>query len=196
VKEDFMRKVIVFNRISIDGYFSETDGSTHNWFIADPEVDRAAHEMMNPDTIIFGRKTYQLFESFWHGAAEEPSSPPEIRTLADELNAMTKLVFSGTLEELKWKNSILVKNDLPAEIKKLKNGNGPDMVIFGSGTIAQQLTDEMLIDEYLLVVTPVILGSGISFFNGVKKHRLNLLEARSFKSGNVILHYKFSGSCN
>jgi dihydrofolate reductase len=189
-----MRKIIVFNRISLDGYFADADGNTHNWFITDPEVDKAAHEMMQPDTVLFGRLTYQIFESFWPGASEDPLSPEEVRIIAEELNEMTKIVFSETLNDVKWKNSILIKNNLPAEIRKLKMENGSDIVIFGSGTIAKQLTDEKLVDEYILVVTPVILGSGISFFKDVKKLSLKLLETRSFKSGNVMLHYKYNGN--
>jgi dihydrofolate reductase len=185
-----MRKIIMFNRISIDGFFAGPNGETHEWFITDPEVDKAAHKMMQPDTVLFGRVTYQMFENYWPKVATDSKAPKEAHATARELNEMTKLVFSKTLKEVTWENSKLIKGNLAEEIKKLKQGNGPDMVIFGSGTLVQQLTDEGLMDEYLFVVTPVILGAGKSFFKNVKKSNLKLLEAKRFKSGNIILHYK------
>lgn len=185
-----MRKVIVFNRVSLDGFFAGPNGESHEWFINDHEVDKAAHKMMQPDTILFGRITYQIFENYWPKVTTDPNAPKEARATAEELNDMTKLVFSKTLKEVTWQNSTLMKGNLADEVRELKQGNGPDMVIFGSGTIVQQLTDEGLIDEYLLVVTPVILGAGKSFFKAVKKRNLKLLETKDFKSGNVVLHYK------
>ena len=84
----------------------------------------------------------------------------------------------------------MIKDDLAAEVRKLKQGYGADIVIFGSGTIVQQLTSQRLIDEYLIGVTPVILGAGKSFFNDVKKLNLELLKAKNFDSGNILLHYR------
>src|SRR5207249_7464999 len=98
-----------------------------------------------------------------------------------ELKKMTKIVFSRRLKKVAWENSKLINGNLIEEVKKLKQDNGPDMVIFGSGTIVQQLTDVGLMDEYLFVVTPVILGAGKSLFNDVKKLDLKLLEVRYFK---------------
>ncbi|MDN4594679.1 dihydrofolate reductase family protein [Polycladomyces subterraneus] len=143
-----MRKVIMFNRISIDGFFAGLNGEI-DWFVNDTEVDKALHEMMQPDTILFGKVTYQMFESFWPHVATDPNAPQEARILANELNQMTKVVFSKTLKEVTWENSKLVKGDVTNEVSRLKQGEGPDIVIFGSGTIVQQLADEGLIDEYL-----------------------------------------------
>src|SRR5207249_4083504 len=119
-----------------------------------------------------------------------PKASKEAKATAEELRKMKKIVFSRRLKEVAWENSKLINGNLIEEVKKLKQGNGPDMVIFGSGTIVHQLTDAGLIDEYLFVVTPVILGSGKSLFNDVKKLDLKLLEVRDFKSGNVMLHYQ------
>jgi dihydrofolate reductase len=118
------------------------------------------------------------------------NAPTQLRDTAEELTQMKKIVFSKTLKSVKWRNSELVKGNLVAEVKKLKKGNGPDMVIFGSGTIIQQLTVAGLIDEFVLVETPVVLGKGKSFFKDVKKLGLELLKSKDFKSGNVLLHYK------
>jgi dihydrofolate reductase len=187
-----MRKIIVFNRVSIDGFFAGPNGESHEWFINDPKVDKAAHEMMNPDTILFGRETYEIFEDFWPGQLKDKDAPKELKNTARELNGMTKLVFSRRLKKVSWENSELMHGDLIKEVKKLKHGKGADIVIFGSGTIIQQLTEEKLIDEYLLVVTPVVLGTGISFFKNVRKFDLELFKTKSFKSGNVMLHYRTS----
>src|SRR6266516_4549634 len=164
-----MRKVIMFNRVSMDGFFAGPKGESHEWFITDPKVDKAAHRIMQPDTVLFGRVTYQIFESYWPKVDADPKASKELRNTANELNEMTKLVFSKTLKKVSWENSRIIHGDLATEVKKLKRGKGPDMVIFGSGTIVQQLTGKGLIDEYLFVVTPVILGAGKSLFEDVKK---------------------------
>jgi dihydrofolate reductase len=186
-----MRKVIMFNRISLDGFFAGPNGEI-DWFVPDPEVDKATHEMMHPDTILFGRLTYQMFESYWPHLATDPNAPKEALVLANELNQMTKVVFSKTLKEVTWENSKLVMGNIAGEVKQLRQGAGPEIVIFGSGTIVQQLAGDGLIDEYLILVSPVILGTGILLFKDVKKSNLKLLGARDFNSGNVLLHYRFS----
>jgi dihydrofolate reductase len=189
-----MRKVIMFNRISVDGFFAGPNGEI-DWFVVDHELDKALHEMgqpnaISPDTVLLGRVTYQLFESVWPKVAADPEAPEEARVIANELNQMTKVVFSKTLKEVFWENSKLVKDDVTKEVSRLKQGEGSDILIFGSGTIVQQLADEGLIDEYLLAVTPVVLGTGKPLFKDVKKFNLKLLESRNFKSGNVLLHYE------
>jgi dihydrofolate reductase len=181
----------MFNRVSIDGFFAGPNGEI-DWFVHDPEVDKATHEMMHPDTLLFGRVTFQMFDSYWPHVATDPNAPKEARILANELNQMTKVVFSKTLKEVTWENSKLVKGDVTQEVRKLKQGNGPDIVIFGSGTLVQQLAGEGFIDEYLILVTPVILGAGKLMFKDVKKFNLKLLEAKDFNSGNVLLHYRLA----
>jgi len=184
-----MRKIIVLNRVSLDGFFAGPNGEI-DWFVQDPEIDTASHEMMHPDTILFGRVTYQQFESFWPQVARDPKSSPGFRKLADELNQMTKVVFSTTLKEVTWENSTLLKGSLIEEVRTLKQGKGPDITMFGSGTLVQQLTNEGLIDDYLMIVTPVVLGTGKPLFKEVKRSPLELVEARNFHSGNVLLHYR------
>jgi len=184
-----MRKIVVFNRISIDGFFTGPNGEI-DWFIHDPKVDQASHQMMHPDTILFGRKTYQMFESYWPQVASDPNAPQEARMVAEELNEMTKIVFSKSLKGVTWENTQLVSDDLVGEVRKLKSGDGPDITIFGSGTIVNQLANEGLIDEYLLTVTPVILGKGKTLFGDGQKSQLRLLQAKGFASGNVLLQYR------
>lgn len=183
-----MRKIVMLNRISLDGFFAGPNGEI-DWFIHDPEVDQAAHEMMRPDTLLLGRLTYQMFASYWPPVAEDPNAPREARVIADELNQMTKVVFSQSLHEVTWQNTRLVKGDLIKAVEQLKQGQGPDITIFGSGTIVQQLAREGLIDEYLFTLTPVVLGTGRPLFKNLDRINLALLESRPFKSGNVLLHY-------
>ena len=115
-----MRKVIMLNRVSLDGFFAGPNGEINDWVIADPEVDKAAHEMAQADTILFGRVTYQLFESVWPKVAVDPNAPKEARITANEVNAMTKVVFSNTLKEVTWENSKLFKGNLAEEVKTRK----------------------------------------------------------------------------
>ena len=188
-----MKKIIMLNRITIDGFFAGPKGENHEWFVADPEVDKAGREKVGEaDTVLLGRVTYQLFESHWPKVAKDPKAPKEEQAIGKELTEMNKVVFSKTMKELSWENSTLIKDDLVKEVSKLKQGTGPGMLIFGSGTIVQQLTAERLIDEYLFVLTPVILGAGKTLFKDLKKNNLKLLDARNFKSGNVLLHMKLA----
>ena len=186
-----MRKITVMNRISIDGFFASLNETTWgmDWFISDPEVDKALHASGESATLILGGITYRGFERSWVPLLTDPSAPAELKSVAKELTQMTKLVFSKTLKETTWKNTRLFSGNLIEEIRKLKQGPGDDMLIMGSGSIVQQLTQERLIDDYIFIVTPVIAGTGKSMFKDVKQLDLKLLETKSFKSGNVLLHY-------
>jgi dihydrofolate reductase len=97
-----MRKIVMFNRISMDGFFAGPNGESHEWFINDYNVDEAAHEMMEPDTVLFGRVTYQIFEDHWPKEETNPKAPKEAKATAKELKKMNKLVFSRTLKEVSW----------------------------------------------------------------------------------------------
>ncbi len=100
-------------------------------------------------------------------------------------------MFSRTLEKASWNNTRLVKTDPAAEVRKLKQEPGPDMVIMGSGTIVSQLTQEHLIDEYQVVVIPIVLGQGRTMFEGIQERLpLKLTRTRTFNNGNVLLYYE------
>jgi dihydrofolate reductase len=186
-----MRKIVMSNWVTVDGFFAGPNGEL-DWIIQDPEVNKAMHELMHADTMLLGKVTYQMFENSWPHMAKDPNVPKEVRTQANEVIQMTKVVFSKTLNEVTWENSKLFNRNLVEEVKKLKQGKGTDIAIFGSGTIVKQLANEGLIDEYVIVVTPVVLGVGKLLFNDVKKFNLKSLEAKNFDSGNILLHYKFA----
>lgn len=185
-----MRRIIMFNLVSVDGFFAGPDGNI-DWHVVDEEFNQAAVEMITPfDTIVFGRVTYQLFEGYWPNAAKDPATSKEDRIIANKINEMRKIVFSKTLTNVGWMNSRLLHEIAPDEIAIWKQEAGKDMVIYGSGTIVRQLTNLGLIDEYRLLVNPVVLGQGKLLFDDAQRTTLKLLDAKTFRSGNVLLTYQ------
>jgi dihydrofolate reductase len=193
-----MRRIVMFNWVSIDGFFAGPNGEI-DWILRDPEVDRALRESgsgettsaaAGSDTMLLGNVTYTMFENTWPHIASDPNAPEAMHQMADEVARMTKVVFSQSRKETPWENSRLLRGNLIQEVEKLKQGDGAPILIFGSGTIVQQLTDAGLIDEYFIAMTPVILGKGKPLFGNVQKKSLNLLDTKNFKSGNVLLRYE------
>lgn len=189
-----MRRIIAFDRVSADGYFADAQGGL-GWVVPEPELDRAAADNLGGnDTILFGRRTYEMFESFWpHALDENPhggAPSPEMRAMAEWINAATKIVFSRTRQDVTWRNSRVLAELDPREVEALKSGPGKNIMVFGSGSIVSQLTEHGLIDEYHFVVAPLLLGSGRPLITGVPGSlKLELVEAKAFPSGNVRLRY-------
>ena len=185
-----MRKLIVFNHVSLDGYFTDAKGdmsfarNDHQ----DAEWDAfVASNASGGGMLLFGRITYELMASFW----PTPFAAENMPLVAQQMNNLPKVVFSRTLDKASWNNTKLVKDDLTGEIRRMKKEPGEDMVIFGSGSIVSQLAQEGLIDEYQIVVDPVILGKGRTMFDGIKeKLPLKLKKTRTFGNGNVLLRYE------
>jgi dihydrofolate reductase len=199
-----MRRITMFNRVSADGYFAAPDGNL-NWVVPDPDVDKSGVAgIPETDTILFGRRTYEMFERFWpHVGTDAETAPdphrpgrasPEMRAFAAMLNATTKLVFSRTLKTVSWRNSRLLGELDPDAVAALKRGPGKGIIIFGSGTIVSQLTENGLIDDYTFVVSPVLLGNGRTLLNGMPASaKVNLVESRAYPTGNVVLRYARAG---
>jgi dihydrofolate reductase len=195
-----MRRITMFNRVSADGYFAGPDGNL-NWVVPDPDVDKAGVAgIPENDTVLFGRKTYEMFAQYWPRVAEDADKAPDphvpgretrdIRAFATMLNSATKLVFSRTLKSATWKNSQLFHDLDPSAIEALKREPGKGMIIFGSGTIASQLAEHGLIDDFIFVVNPVLLGNGRTLLNGMPAStRLKLVEAKPYASGNILIRY-------
>ncbi len=182
-----MRKLMVFNSISLDGFFADSHGAMDWAHNSDPEFDEYTKNNARGDAIfVFGRITYEMMASFWPTAAAIMNYP----VVADRMNSASKIVFSKTLSKAVWNNTTLLHTDPCAEIQKLKMTPGHDMVIFGSGTIVAQLTQHGLIDEYQFIVVPVVLGQGRSLFDGFNgRLPLKLATTHAFKNGNVLLSY-------
>ena len=185
-----MRKLIVFNHVSLDGYFTDAKGdmSFARNEVQDAEWDAfVASNASGGGMLVFGRITYELMASFW----PTPFAIENMPVVAQQMNNLPKVVFSRTLDKVSWNNTKLIRADIADEIRKMKQESGDDMVIFGSGTVISQLAQFGLIDEYQIVVDPVVLGKGRSMFDGMKeKLPLKLKKTHTFGNGNVLLCYE------
>jgi dihydrofolate reductase len=186
-----MRKVRMFNLTTLDGFF---EGADHDisWHNVDPEFNEYAITEMFPssDLLLFGRVTYELMAGFW-------PTPEAIRNdpiVAEKMNSSPKIVFSRTLKKAEWNNTRLVKDNMEEEVRKLKEQPGKGLAILGSGTIVSQLAQRGLIDEYRILVNPIVLGQGTPLFKDIAKRLdLKLIDAQTFRNGNVLLRYEPAG---
>jgi dihydrofolate reductase len=183
-----MRRLTVFNNVSLDGYFVDANGDMSWAHNNDPEWNAfAAENASGGGALLLGRITYDLMASFWP-TARAMETMPEV---AKGMNSMPKIVASRTLREPKWSNTTVVNGDLGAAVRKLKQESGPDIAILGSGTIVSQLAQEGLIDEFQIVLHPIALGKGRTLFEGAKgKLALKRTKSRSFGNGNVLACYE------
>ncbi len=185
-----MRNLLLFNLITLDGFF---EGPAHDisWHNVDEEFNDFAFEQIHSvETILFGRVTYEMMASFW-------PTPEAIETdpiTANLMNSWPKIVFSRTLHDAKWSNTRLVNGEAAEEVKRLKNQPGKDLIIFGSANLAASLIRAGLIDEYRILINPVILGCGVPLFQNVDLPKsLELNQSRVFSYGNVFLSYRLKG---
>ena len=185
-----MRKLVVFNQATLDGYIADLNGDMR-WSHKDKQdaewnafvVDNAK----GGGLLLFGRITYELMTNYW----PTPDAMKNDPLVAERMNNLPKVVFSRTLDKASWNNTKLVKVDIAAEIRKMKKEPGKHMAILGSGSIVSQLAQEGLIDEYQIVVNPVVLGKGKTMFDGIKeKLTLKLTRTRTFGNGNVLPCYE------
>ena len=185
-----MRKIIVTMWVTLDGFIAGPNEEM-DWIMVDQTMGQYEDDLVSSaDTLILGRVTYQSFAGSWPYVPENPSASEGEKVYARKLNSMRKIVFSKSLEKVEWNNSHLVKEVLPEEIAKLKQEPGKDMVIYGSASIVQTFTNLGLIDEYQLLVHPVVLGSGKPLFAGIAKPvHLRLSQIKSFPSGVIGLYY-------
>jgi len=182
-----MRRLSVFNLVTLDGYFSGPGGDI-SWHNVDDEFQEVANAAANSgNTLIFGRVTYELMVSYWPTPEAIRSDP----VVARGMNSAAKIVFSRTLDKADWNNTRLVKAGLLSEIRKLKQEPGKDLTVLGSGSIVSQLAQAGLIDEFQILLNPVVLGNGKTMFEGVEdRFSLKLTGTRTFGNGNVLLNYE------
>jgi len=153
-----MRKLSVYNSVSLDGYFTDTNNDMSWAHKADPEWQAFVSENASGGgELVFGRVTYELMASFWPTPASAQSNP----IVVERMNGLPKVVFSRTLDKTSWRNTRLMKGDLATEVRKLKRETGPNMVIMGSGSVVAQLSEAGLIDEYQIVVNATVLGKDV-----------------------------------
>ncbi|MCZ7385267.1 MAG: dihydrofolate reductase family protein [Candidatus Methanoperedens sp.] len=188
-----MRKIIVSEFYSLDGLMSDPEDKME-WITGTFNEEMGKYEgglYDSADTLLLGRTTYKIFEGYWPTAASNPATSQGDIEMAHKMNNITKIVFSHSMEGVEWKNSKLLKEINPEEIVKLKKEKGKNILVIGSASIVQQLTNLGLIDEYHLLVHPVVLGSGKPLFKNIKDRlSLKLVNAETFKNGVVLLLYQ------
>ena len=188
-----MRKLAAFIQVSLDGYFADAEGGI-GWAHKDAGDGEwnafVADNARGGGQLLFGRITYEFMASYWPTSMAAANNP----VVAERMNGMPKVVFSRTLDDAAWANTTLVDGDLVAEVRKLKQDAGPDMAILGSGSVVSQLAEAGLIDEFQIVVNPVVLGKGSALFDGIRDSLcLKLTSTRSFGNGSVFLRYEPAG---
>jgi dihydrofolate reductase len=182
-----MGKVRVFNFVTLNGYYKGPNGDI-SWHRHGAEENAyAAEALKTGSTLLFGRATYELMASYWPTPLAVQNDP----LVAAGMNNAEKIVFSRTLEQVDWNNARLVRENVAETVRKMKQHPGKDMTILGSGSIATQLAERGLIDEYQIMVDPVVLGEGTPIFKGIG-HTLDLelTSTKTFKSGVVLLNYR------
>jgi len=186
-----MGQLNAFVHVSIDGFFAGPHGEI-DWFKQigkDDEYEQFTHESASGgSTLVMGRKTYDMMKGYW----PTPQASEQDPKMAAVMTRSPKIVFSrtlkGTPDEANWKNTRVVHEIDPGEVRKLKDTNR-DLTILGSGTVLQQLTNLGLVDEYELVVVPIVLGRGRRLFEDVEETSMRLVESRGFRNGLTVLRY-------
>ena len=196
-----MRNVVLLEHMSLDGFVAGPNGEM-DWILLDDEMfDDVSKITEDADTALYGRVTYQMMESYWPTAAEQPTATKHDIEHAHWVNNASKIVFSRTLKKTTWNNSRIriIHEQIEEEIKKLKQQPGKDLLMIGSPGIAQTFIQLGMIDVYYINVNPVILGSGIPLFNpgsagtnpkDRNRNLLKLLESKTYNSGVINLRYE------
>jgi dihydrofolate reductase len=185
-----MRKVIVSEFLSLDGVMEDPGGAEgfehggwtrDSWDVA---IGKFKYdELFAADALLLGRATYEGFAAAWPSQSDEAG-------FADRMNSLPKYVVTSSLDELEWNNSHRLKGEIAEEVSRLKDQAGKDIVVFGSAKLARSLMKLELIDEYRLLVYPVVLGNGKRLFDDGISATLSLVEAKGFESGVVGLTYR------
>lgn len=188
-----MRNIISTTWVSLDGFMAGPDGAM-DWVgeIYDEAMGRYETDLLaTADTLLLGRVTYQNFAGSWPRVPDSPAASEGEKEYARMLNAMRKIVFSRTLAQADWNNSTLKRELVPAEIEEVKREPGRDILVYGSASLVQALTAAGLIDEYQVLVHPLLLGGGKALFQGVKNRtKLTLVGSKGHPSGVVVLSYR------
>jgi dihydrofolate reductase len=186
-----VRRVIVSEFVSLDGVIEDPRWTFR--FISEERERFKFDELAASDALLLGRVTYEGFAAAWPNMMEQYEGPrrAELQEYTDMMNGYPKYVVSTTLEEpLEWSNSTLIKGNVAEEVSRLKQQPGKDILVFGSGDLVNTLMQHGLIDEYRLMVFPVVVGSGKRLFDNIETTVLRLVETKTFGSGVVVLSYR------
>ena len=164
-----MKKIVLFMHTSLDGFVAGPNGEM-DWIKVDEEIfDYAGDRTNEADTALYGRVTYQMMESYWPTAGDQPTATKHDKQHSGWYNKVAKVVLSKTMQGVNLTNTTIISENIPNEIIKLKKAPGKDILIFGSPTAAHSLMKEDLLDDYWLFVNPILLGHGIPLFKGIKE---------------------------
>ena len=186
-----MARLVVSEFVSLDGVMQAPGGESGykhtGWVMKFPSPDKFKYkltEVLEHDTLLLGRKTYEGFAVAW---------PSRTGEFADKMNKMPKFVASTTLKKAEWNNSTILGSDVPKEVSRLKSDVAGDILVAGSRTLVNALKHHDLIDEYRLIVFPIVLGSGMRLFDDAADAAvLKLVDTHSFDNGAVVLTYHAS----
>lgn len=189
-----MRKLKVQVQLSVDGFMAGPDGEM-DWLAWewDDDLKDYVGTLMEPvDCIVLGRKLAQGFIPHWAGVAANPDNPEQAAGV--KFTDTPKVVFSKTLDQSEWANTVLAKGDLVDEITALKQQDGQDIIAYGGAAFVSALVKHGLVDEFYLFVNPTAIGNGLSIFKALEgKQALTLVRATPFACGIVVLHYALAG---
>lgn len=181
------RKVILFNMVTLDGYMAGPGGNI-DWHNVDEEFNQFAIAQLDEvGALLFGRVTYELMAGYW----PTPAAIADDFEVANKMNELPKVVFSRTMDNAAWQNTQLVKGDAFETVSQLKQQPGKDLFVFGSADLAASLIEHGLVDEFRVMVNPVVLGRGLPLFQRIQQPlKLKLLKTKLFQNGNVLLYYQ------
>jgi len=179
-----VKKLIVSNWISLDGYISGPNGEL-DWILGDGRLAEYETELMQgADTTLFGRKTYEQFSQYWSAVPGNPQAMDWEKPYAEMINAAHHIVVSHNLETANWGQSTIWRGIDRQTVEALKAGPGKSILIFGSASIVDPLTALGLIDEYHLLVHPVLLGGGVRLLDdGFGRKKFERISVEAFDSG-------------
>ena len=180
-----MRKIIVSEYVSLDGIFENPSWTMPYW--NDEIAKFKLGELFNSGALLLGRVTYEGFAAAWPGRTDEQG-------YADRINSLPKYVVSSRLRAVAWENSHLIRSNIDREIARLKEEPGHDLLVFGSGQLVESLADHGLVDEYIILVYPLVLGNGRRLFQDGSQKKLQLVHSQVFSSGVVALTYRPEGA--
>jgi dihydrofolate reductase len=189
-----MGNLVLFMHTSLDGFVAGLNGEM-DWIHVDEEIfDYAAKRTDAADTALYGRVTFEMMESYWPTAADQPNPTRHDIEHARWYNRVAKVVLSRTMRGRHLANTKIISDNVAEEISNIKKDTDKEIIIFGSPTAAHSLMAANLIDDFWLFVNPVLLGHGIPLFSGIgNKTQLELVTSKAFSSGVVCLRYNYRG---
>lgn len=186
-----MKNIVLFLHTSLDGFVAGPNGEM-DWIKVDADIfDYVGKRAHATDTALYGRKTFELMEAYWPTAADKPNASKHDKEHAAWYKTVHKVVVSKTMQGRQLPRTTIISDNIAEAVRKLKQGEGKEIVIFGSPSVGHLLVAEGLVDGLWLFVNPIVLGEGIPVFSGVReKTRLKLVTTHTFASGVICLHYE------